>query len=323
VLDKPEKFSGHDVKPTFAAWWARVGNYFKYYETTYVKEMDKITFIQHRISRNAEEWYEAHAAQPKQQNKEDDWKSFASVIETRFSSRFEQRNALRKIERIVYNGDIKLYIDKIEIVNARTGLFGVTWREKLKGGLTRPMKKKLSNVGRLQEDDIEFVEVRREVGKNLEDKVKEENRSHQKSPEPKNPKKTPGSKEVKDHNSSHQVNKKTGKKSDKGDRTNKGSSAKKEQHYKTKDGATKGVDPKLVEQLFKNNNCLACGKPNHCWFQCQGPIVTTSSHSVAGSKCRIPNSAIQEEEGEKPQHNAKRAKVSAHGVGREEFPEPG
>jgi len=79
---------------------------------------------------------------------------------------------------------------------------------------------------------------------------------------------------------------------------------------------------KLVEKRFKNNNCLASGKPNHRWFQCQGPIVTTSSHSVAGNKRRISDSAIEEEEGEKPQHNAKRAKVSARGVGREESPEP-
>jgi len=125
------------------------------------------------------------------------------------------------------------------------------------------MKKKLSKVGWLPEDDIEFVEVLREVGKNLDDEVKEENRSHRKSPEPKNPKKTPGSKGVKDHNSSHQVNKKTGIKSNKGDRSDKGSSAKKEQCYKMKDDAAKGVDPKLVEKRFKNNDCLTCGKPNH------------------------------------------------------------
>ena len=43
---------------------------------------------------------------------------------------------------------------------------------------------------------------------------------------------------------------------------------------------------------------------------------------MAGNKRCIPNSAIQEEEGEKPQHNAKRTKVSAHEVGREESPEP-
>jgi len=71
VLDKREKFSGHDAKPTFAAWWARVGNYFKFYETTYVKETDKIAFLGHWMSGNAEEWYEARAAQLKQQNKED------------------------------------------------------------------------------------------------------------------------------------------------------------------------------------------------------------------------------------------------------------
>jgi len=53
------------------------------------------------------------------------------------------------------------------------------------------MKKKLSNVGWLSEDDIEFVEVLREVGKNLEDEVKEENHSHRKSPEPKKPKENP------------------------------------------------------------------------------------------------------------------------------------
>ena len=321
MLDKPEKFSHRNSKLTFAAWWARVENYFKYYETTYVKETDKIAFIGHRMSGNTEEWYEARAAQLKQQNKEDDWKSFTSAIETQFSSRFEQHDALCKIDRIIYDGDIELYIDKMEIANARAELSGVIWREKLKGGLTRPMKK-LSNVGRLPEDDIEFVEVLREVGKNLEDEVKEENRSHRKSPEPKNPKKTPGSKEVKDHNSSHRVNKKTGKKSDKGDRSDKGSSAKKKQRYKMKDDATKGVNPKLVEKQFKNKDCLTCGKPNHRWFQCRGPIVTTSSRSVAGNKHRIPDSAIKEKEGEKRQHNAKCAKVSARGVGREESPEP-
>ena len=89
-----------------------------------------------------------------------------------------------------------------------------------------------------------------------------------------------------------------------------------------KEDATKGVNPKLVEKRFKNNDCLPCSKPNHRWFQCRRPIVTISSRSVAGNKCRIPNSVIQEEEGEKPQHNAKRAKVSARGVGREESPEP-
>jgi len=122
----------------------------------------------------------------------------------------------------------------MEIANARAGLSGVIWREKLKGGLTRRMKKKLSNVGRLPEDDIEFVEVRWEVGKNLEVKVKEENRSHRKSPEPKYPKKTPWFKVVKDHNSSHWVNKKTRKNSNKRDRSDKGSSATKKQRYKTK-----------------------------------------------------------------------------------------
>ena len=86
--------------------------------------------------------------------------------------------------------------------------------------------------------------------------------------------------------------------------------------------ATKGVNPKLVEKRFKNYDCLACGKPNHHWFQCQGPIVMTSSRSLAGNECCIPDSAIQEEEGEKPQHIAKHAKISTCGVGREESPEP-
>jgi len=131
VLDKQEKFSGRDAKPTYTAWWARVGNYFKYYETTYVKETDKIAFVGNRMSGNADEWYEVRATQLKQ-NKEDDWKSFASAIEIRFSSRFEQCEALRKIDRIVYDGDIKLYSDKMEITNARAGLSGVIWREKLK-----------------------------------------------------------------------------------------------------------------------------------------------------------------------------------------------
>ena len=233
VLDKPENFCGRDSKPTFTAWWACVGNYFKYYETTYVKKTDKIAFVGYWMSENAEEWYEARAAQLKQQNKEDDWKSFALAIKTRFSSRFEQRDASRKIDRIVYDGNIELYIDEMEIANTRAGLSCVIWREKLKGGLTRPMKK-LSNVGRLPEDDIEFVEVRWEVGKNLEVKVKEENRSHRKSPEPKYPKKTPWFKVVKDHNSSHWVNKKTRKNSNKRDRSDKGSSATKKQRYKTK-----------------------------------------------------------------------------------------
>jgi len=125
VLDKPEKFSSRDANPTYAAWWARVGNYFKYYETTYVKETDKITFVGHQMSCNAEEWYQARAAQLNQQNKEDDWKSFASAIETRFSSRSEQCDTLRKIDRIIYDGDIELYIDKMEIANAQVGLSGV------------------------------------------------------------------------------------------------------------------------------------------------------------------------------------------------------
>jgi len=229
---------------------------------------------------------------------------------------------LNKINHIVYNGDIELYIDKIEIVNTQAGLSGVIWREKLKEGLMRPMKKKLSNVEQLPEDDVEFVEVLQEVGKNLEDKVKEENCSHRKLPESKNPKKAPGSKEVKYHNSSHQVNKKTRKKSDKGDRDNKGSSVKKEQRYKMKDDATMGVYPNLVEQRFKNNNYLACGKPNHRWFQCQRPIVTTSSRLVAGNKHSISDSTIEGEEREKPQHYTKHAKISACGFRREDSSEP-
>jgi hypothetical protein len=177
-------------------------------------------------------------------------------------------------------------------------------------------------VGRLPEDDVEFVEVLREVGKNLEDELREEGRSHRKSPEPKNPKKSSRSSEVKDHNSSYRVNKKTGKKGDKGEKGDKGSNAKKEQRYKTKEDATKGVDPKLVDKQFKNNDCLACGKPNHRWFQCRRPIVTTSSRTVTGKKRRIPDSAIEEEEAEKPQHNAKQAKVAACGVARNDSPEP-
>jgi len=118
VLDKPENFSSCDTKPTFAAWWPHVGNYFKYYETTYVKETDKIAFVEHWMSGNAEVWYEARATQLKQQGKEDDWKSFASVIEIQFSSRFEQHDVLHKIDLIIYDSDIELYIDKLEIANA-------------------------------------------------------------------------------------------------------------------------------------------------------------------------------------------------------------
>jgi len=88
LLNKPEKSSGRNAKPTFVAWLARVENYFKYSDTTYVKEMDKISFVGHQMSGNDEEWYETHAVQLKQQNKEDNCKSFASAIETRFSSRF-------------------------------------------------------------------------------------------------------------------------------------------------------------------------------------------------------------------------------------------
>jgi len=108
-----------------------------------------------------------------------------------------------QIDCIIYYDIIELYINKIEIVNTQAGLSGVICREKMKVGLTRPMKKKLSNMVRLPEDNIEFVEVPLEVGKNLEDEVKEENRSHRKSPEPKDPKKPPGSNQVKDHNSSY------------------------------------------------------------------------------------------------------------------------
>jgi hypothetical protein len=184
------------------------------------------------------------------------------------------------------------------------------------------MRKKLSNVGRLPEDDVEFVEVLREVGKKLEDELQEEGRSHRKSSEPQNPKKSSRSTEVKDHNSSYRVNKKTGKMGDKGDKGDKGSNAKKEQSYKTKEDATKGVDPKLVEKRFKNNDCLVCGKSNHRWFQYRGPIVTTSSRTVAGKKRHISDSAIAEEEAEKPKHTAKRAKVSACGVVSDDSPEP-
>ena len=48
-------FFGCNSKPMFTAWWARVGNYFKYYKTTYVKAMDKIAFVGHRMSENTEE----------------------------------------------------------------------------------------------------------------------------------------------------------------------------------------------------------------------------------------------------------------------------
>ena len=116
---------------------------------------------------------------------------FFPDVETQFSSRFEQCNTLCKIDHIVYDGDIEVYIDKIEIVNTRVGLSGVIRREKLKGEFTKPMKKKLSNVGQLSEDDIEFVEVLWKVGKNLEDEVKQENRSHQKLPDQKKLKENP------------------------------------------------------------------------------------------------------------------------------------
>jgi hypothetical protein len=89
VLDKPEKLSGRDAKPIFVAWWARINKYFEYYEGTYVKETDKISFVGHRMSGNAEEWFESGAAQLKQLKKEDDWKPFSSAIEARFHSRFE------------------------------------------------------------------------------------------------------------------------------------------------------------------------------------------------------------------------------------------
>jgi len=87
------------------------------------------------------------------------------------------------------------------------------------------------------------------------------------------------------------------------------------------DDTTKGVNPKLVEKHFKINDCLVCGKPNHHWFHCWGPIVMTSSPSVAGNKCRIPDSAIKGEEREKPQYIAKCTKVSARGVKREDSSE--
>jgi hypothetical protein len=177
-----------------------------------VKETDKISFVGHRMSGNAEEWFESRAAELTRLKKEDDWKVFSSAIESRFPSRFEQRDALRKTDRIVYTSNIELYIDKMDIANTRACFSGVIWREKLKAGLTMPMRKKLSNVGRLPEEDVEFVEVLREVGKHLEDERREEGHSHRKSLEPKNPKKSSRSSEVMDHNFSYRVNNKTGEK---------------------------------------------------------------------------------------------------------------
>jgi hypothetical protein len=101
------------------AWWARINKYFEYHEGTYVKEMDKISFVGHRMSGNAKEWFESRTAQLKRLKKEDDWKAFSSAIEARFHSRFEQRDALQKIDRIIYDGDIELYIDKMDIANTR------------------------------------------------------------------------------------------------------------------------------------------------------------------------------------------------------------
>jgi hypothetical protein len=191
-----------------------------------------------------------------------------------------------------------------------------------KSGSHKAHEEEALYVGRLPEDDVEFVEVLREVGKNLEDQLREEGRSHRKSPKTKNPKKSSRSSEVKDHNSSYRVNKKTGKKGDKGEKGDKGANAKKEERYETWEDATKGVDPKLVDKRFKNNDCLTCGKPNHRCFQCRGPIGTTSSRTVPGKKRCDPDSAIEEEEEEKLQRIRKRAKVAARGVASDDSPEP-
>jgi len=69
-----------------------------------------------------------------------------------------------------------------------------------------------------------------------------------------------------DDNSSHCVNKKTGKLGDRGDKGDKGLGTKKKQCDQTKEDATNGLYPKMDEKRFKNNDCLACGEPNHWWF---------------------------------------------------------
>ncbi|KAI5842080.1 hypothetical protein BZA05DRAFT_422638 [Tricharina praecox] len=133
-LDKLEKFSGRDSKPTFSVWCSIIGNYFDYYKGTYQNEVDKISFIGSRMQGNAEEWFEGRVAHLHKNKLTDNCEAFTHVLEARFQSRSEERDALKKLDKIEYDGNIDLYINRMEIVNARANLAGVIWQEKLKAG---------------------------------------------------------------------------------------------------------------------------------------------------------------------------------------------
>ncbi len=202
-------------------------------------------------------------------------------MDERFKVDFEAKVNYKKLFQTKYSNNILQYIDKLEGLNEKVGISGMTWREILKDGLPHELRKELAKVkgGEPEEDDALVVAIK-EIGLAHEKFLAEE-------------KMRGGQSEGKtDSGAKGKGKRKRGSgKGDDAQEKKEAPDAKKPKTAQTpaagnstprftkeqESEALKGIPQNLREARMNKGLCTRCGLPKHRWQWCRKEITISST----------------------------------------------
>jgi hypothetical protein len=178
AMDKPEKFTGED-ESLFRAWCRAMEEWMDVNKKNFSNDKTKIYWVGSMLRKKARVWHQARQDECTRMHIEDNWKAYSSAIQERFIDEEDLENDEEKMRELKYEGDIKDFITRLDVLNGRVGMHGVTFRSLVKRALPTEITRMIfSRAGGIPKDDTAFMAVVKEAGYTVERMKRETSRKN-------------------------------------------------------------------------------------------------------------------------------------------------
>ena len=263
----PERFFGKDVS-LFRSWWRSVQNYMDVYEPTMPTSLVKIRWVGSLLSEDALNWFLTRQTRNEVNRLTDTWSEFKEALVKEYTDELELDKDEEKLRALKYEGSISRYTAKLEEINSRVGMSGVTFRNMIKKAMSAEiMKMVYSRYGKVPTDDSDLLLAIKEAGKTVEEiKRSLGDRSKDKTDD-KKPKDQEKKKDADQKRSEGRKAQDQGK--GKGQEETQAKKEKKASLWKSGKEAFEGVPQEEVDTYkAEGSKCWRCGGDTHKMWDC-------------------------------------------------------
>jgi len=282
-IPEPEKFDGTlDANPSYQRWYEKMNDYLNHNRGKWDDDSDLIRILGAFLTGRARDWFDQRARRLRNNRQNDKFGAFVSAMDERYKVDFEVKVNYKKLFQVKYTGNILQYLDKLEGLNEKVGIAGITWREVIKDGLPHELRKELAKVkgGEPEEDDA-LMGALKEIGlaheKFLaEEKVRGNSGGGQDSGAKGKGKGKRKRGSEKDNDAQEKEDTPAVKKP-KGAQTPAAGKSTPRFTKEQESEALKGIPQNLREARMNKGLCTRCGLPKHRWQWCRKEISISST----------------------------------------------